>query len=127
MKLDRDCYSEWGTVPAGVPQGTKLGPWLIIAMINDLEMPSADDLLKYVDDSTFYEVIKKGESSTAQIPMNEIQQWSTTNKAQVKRRSFHAPNLIQLSSTLERPWSGVMSNVELNTLFLICTLAQHEV
>ena len=38
-------------------------------------------------------------------------------KARVKRRSFHAPNLIQLSSTLERPWSGVMSNVELNRLF----------
>ena len=41
------------------------------------------DLLKYVDDSTSYEVIKKGESSTEQIPMNEIQQWSSTNKFQL--------------------------------------------
>ena len=30
-------------------------------------------------------------------------------QARVKRRSFHAPNLLQLSSTLERPWSGVKS------------------
>ena len=26
VKLSRDCLSEWGAVPVGVPQGTKLGP-----------------------------------------------------------------------------------------------------
>ena len=25
-----DCHSEWSSVPAGVPQGTKLGHWLFI-------------------------------------------------------------------------------------------------
>ena len=28
VKFSRDCLPEWGTLPAGVPQGTKLGPWL---------------------------------------------------------------------------------------------------
>ena len=26
VKLGKDCFSEWGSVPAAVPQGTKLRP-----------------------------------------------------------------------------------------------------
>lgn len=83
VKLGRDCFSEWGSVPAGVPQGTKLGPWLFIIMINDLEAPSTHDLFKHVDDTTFYEVVMKDDTSKAQIPMNEIQHWSNNKKFQL--------------------------------------------
>ena len=36
VKLAKGCYSEWGLVPSGVPQGTKLRPWLFILLIQDL-------------------------------------------------------------------------------------------
>ena len=46
VKLSNDCFSEWGAVPSGVPQGTKLGRWLFVPMIND-PRPSASVTWKY--------------------------------------------------------------------------------
>ena len=45
----QNCTSNWRTINAGVPQGTKLGPLFFLIMINDLV--SQVPLYKYVDDS----------------------------------------------------------------------------
>ena len=60
VKLGLDCFSEWGAVQAGVPQGTKLGSCLFIIMINELDVPGTD-LWKYVDDTTISETISKNQ------------------------------------------------------------------
>jgi hypothetical protein len=80
VKLTEDCFSEWLHVPSGVPQGTKLGQWLFIVMIDDLHVPSADGLYKYVDDTTTYEVIRKNFASQAQAIVDEITRWFNLNK-----------------------------------------------
>ena len=46
VKLSADCFSGWGHVPAGVPQGTKLGPWLFVLMLNYLRVPQVQTCLQ---------------------------------------------------------------------------------
>ena len=71
IKLSRDCFSEWEAVPAGVPQGTKMGPWLFLIMINDLSV--ADTILwKYVDDTTLVESVSNNETSYMQLRVDEL-------------------------------------------------------
>ena len=44
VKLGNDCLSEWCSVGAGVPQGTKLGPWLFFVILNDLSADTSSGL-----------------------------------------------------------------------------------
>ena len=73
-------FSEWGPVPAGVPQGTKLGPWLFVLMINDLDTNAQQ--WKYVDDTTVSEVVVKGGESHVQAIANRVIKWSHENRVQ---------------------------------------------
>jgi len=83
VKLGKDCVSEWGTAPSGVPQGTKLGPWLFLLMINDLTVPSIFNMWKYVDDTTVSENIPKGQQSKSQEAVDAIYDWPKENLFQL--------------------------------------------
>ena len=88
VKLSNDCFSEWGAVPSGVPQGTKLGPWLFHSMINDLNPPDAHSW-KYVDDTNLAEVVQRSGQSHMQKTVTDVEKWPIVNKLQLNADKCH--------------------------------------
>ena len=71
VKLNQNSYSDWADISAGVPQGTKLGPWLFIIMINDLKINDSN-ILKFVDDTTLDEIVRTNEESKVQTLIDDL-------------------------------------------------------
>ncbi len=85
VKLGQDCKSEWGDIPAGVPQGTKLGPWLFVLMVDDIDVTNTE-LWKYVDDTTIAENVAKNQASRIQDDVNELVTKLGENKFQLNEK-----------------------------------------
>ena len=85
VKLSHDCFSEWGDVPSGVPQGTKLGPWLFVLMINDLKFQDVSSW-KFVDDTTISEVVQSKANSHVQNAVTHVEKWFAENKLQLNAK-----------------------------------------
>ena len=81
IKFTSDCFSEWGPVPASVPQGTKLGLCLFVLMINNLDTNAQQ--WKYVDDTTVSEVVVMGREIHVQAIADSVIEWSHENRVQL--------------------------------------------
>lgn len=72
--------SDYLSLCAGVPQGTKLGPITFQAVINDAAVGCSSHYWKYVDDLTFAENHRAGEVSSLQGDLNDFLDWSVANQ-----------------------------------------------
>ena len=88
IKLAEGCYSKWGSVLSGVPQGTKLGPWLFLILNNDLSRNGNFNaqFWKYVNDMVTSEVVANGGASNAQHIADCVSQWSLDNRVQLNSK-----------------------------------------
>ena len=65
--------SDWLDVPAGVPLGARLDPWLFLAMRNDLRLPEGFHMWKFADNTTVSEVIPASKHNSLQQAADDIQ------------------------------------------------------
>ena len=66
------------------PAGYEIRTMAILVMINDLEIPSADGNVIFVDDTTSFEIIEKDQPSSTQLMADEVSLWSNNNMFQVQ-------------------------------------------
>ena len=77
--------SNWETVKAGVPQGTKIGPIAFLVMFNDFVTDHQEVThYKYVDDMTLSQSFKNSENAIGlQNELDCLQQWADTNNMKI--------------------------------------------
>ena len=71
--------SDWSSIHAGVPQGTRLGPPIFLSMINDVSPPHGIKAFKYVDDMTLVETRTSAQPSRMQDAVTSLTEWSSNN------------------------------------------------
>ena len=95
VKLSSNCYSNFLEVPAGIPQGTKISPWLFLAMINDLNISDSPffKIWKFADDTNISEIIPRSDNSTLQETILQVSEWSKENKFQLSPTKCKEPQV----------------------------------
>ena len=69
--------SEWLTISAGVPQGTKLGPVLFLCMIDNFSTDCHH--CKYIDDTSLYSTSSDPNSIIFQTAVTQASQWAANH------------------------------------------------
>ena len=69
--------SSWKSVLSGVPQGSVLGPILLLVYINDLEEGVTGKILKFADDTKLFRKVKEiGDKQNLQDDIDKLVKWS---------------------------------------------------
>ena len=74
--------SEWGSVEAGVPQGSVLGPLLFLIYINDLEEGIKSQIKFFADDTSLFSIVTDPEVSASELNHDLAQIESVENVVQ---------------------------------------------
>ena len=79
----RGTYSSWSAVTSGVPQGTILGPILLLIYVNDIPNIVKSSVKLFADDTKIYrELSHDSDTSVLQSDLDSLEEW--TRNWQVK-------------------------------------------
>ena len=68
--LVRGQSSDWGTIEAGVPQGSVLGPLLFLIYVNDMVKEVSCGVKLFADDTLMYITVDNPELTTVELNRN---------------------------------------------------------
>lgn len=71
------CYSSWLVLKGGMPQGSWLGPFAFIVLINTLRLSCQTH--KYIDDTTLTEILYQNQLTSMDFYLSELSEWSLAN------------------------------------------------
>ena len=76
--LVRGQSSDWGTIEAGVPQGSVLGPLLFLIYVNDMVKEVSCGVKLFADDTLIYTTVDNPELSTLELNknMDKLDKWA---------------------------------------------------
>ena len=74
---------DWLTLKGAMPQGSYFGPFSFIVFIMDMPLPLEVKSVKYVDDTTLSEHIKKNHASMLQETADKVLSWSEAKKMKI--------------------------------------------
>ena len=80
----RSPLSDWELLICGVSQGTKCGPIIFIALINNAAEKSVTHSFKYVDDLSLTEVCQAHRPSQIDLDVRDLDAWANCNHTKCK-------------------------------------------
>ena len=89
--------SDYLTVPAGVPEGSVLGPLLFLIYINDI-VEDIESVIKHFADDTSMYLCLENPHIRAEIPNNDLEkimQWANKWKIEFNERKTELMNIIR--------------------------------
>ena len=114
-------YSDWLNVPAGVPQGTRFGPWLFLVLVNDLRLPDGSFAMwKFPDDTTVSEIVPPSNQNELQHAVDFISTWSQENLQLNPSKCKELKSCFKRSPTTHSPVEvyGLASNGMITSLII---------
>ena len=84
VQIQSPC-SSWKMMNGGLPQGTKLGPLLFAILVNNL-LKNWHGRIKFVDDTTTFEIIPRGSLSILPMVVDEISNFASIRGMQLNQK-----------------------------------------
>jgi ribonucleases P/MRP protein subunit RPP40 len=112
-----DSYSPWLPVTSGVPQGTVLGPLLVLIYINDINTNINLEICLFADDCILNITITSlSDCKLLQVDINTMHEWATTCHMLFNSKKCHILTITKQKNKLVSSCNlngGILSNVDL--------------